>query len=136
MTMTRFLRLIGDRSGGVLVETTLLFPMMLVLSFGLVEFGMAWNQWNTAEKATQVGARWAATRGPVIVGLEDCGVATSATAGTDCVDVPGSDSWTVTCNAGSPGGACDAAALTALTAEMQAVFPRIEAANVEVEFSG
>jgi hypothetical protein len=125
-----------NESGAVMIEYTLVFTMLLVMTFGLIEFGLAFHQYNAAETATSVGARYVATRGPVVTGISDCGVTTSATAGTNCASVPGSDSWTITCNAGAPSGACQANVLNALVTRMQQFAPQIEAQNVQVVLRG
>lgn len=128
--MARFRR---NQSGATLVEYTLVFALLMVMSFGLVEFGIVLHQYNAAETATGVGARFIATRGPVVTGMSDCGVTTNASAGTNCRDVAGASSWApITCNAGAPSGSCDGATLTALVARMQQFAPNIEAQNVQV----
>lgn len=125
-----------DESGATLVEYTLVFMLLMLLTFGLIEFGIVLFQYNSAEMATAVGARFVATRGPVVTGIEDCGVTTSAAAGTLCSDVAGSDGWTITCNADAPSGGCQADALTALVTEMQRFAPNVQAQNVQVELRG
>lgn len=125
-----------NESGAVLIEYTLVFTMLMVLTFGLIEFGVALHQYNAAETATGVGARYIATRGPVVTGISDCGVTTSATAGTSCAAVSGSATWTITCNAGSPSGACQSTVLNALVARMQQFAPEIQAQNVQVVLRG
>jgi Flp pilus assembly pilin Flp len=134
--MTRLLRFRQNESGATLVEYTLVFMLLMLLTFGLIEFGVVLYQYNAAETATAVGARFAATRGPIVTGVSDCGVTTNATAGTFCSAVGGSDSWTITCNAAAPAGGCQGAALSALVAEMQSFDPDIEAQNVQVVFRG
>jgi Flp pilus assembly protein TadG len=131
-----FTRFSNDTSGGVLVEFTLVFVMLMVLTFGLIEFGIVLYQYNAAEKATAVGARFAATRGPVVTGISDCGVATTAAAGTPCSSVSGSAGWSITCNAASPAAGCDADTLNEMVAAMQAFASNIEAQNVQVELRG
>ena len=123
-------------SGAVLVEHTLVFVLLMLLTFGLIEFGIVLYQYNAAETATAVGVRYVATRGPVVTGLPDCGVATTATAGTMCASVSGASTWTVTCNAAAPSGGCQGAVLNALVAEMQRFDPSIEAQNVQVVLRG
>lgn len=125
-----------NRAGTVLIEHTLVFMLMMVLTFGLIEFGLVLYQYNAAETATSMGARYVATRGPVVANLNDCGVTTSAGAGTRCSDVSGSTNWTVTCNAASPGADCQASVLNALVAEMQRFAPNVEAQNVQVVLRG
>lgn len=127
---------LGDRSGATLVEYTLIFALLMVLTFGLIEFGVALYQYNAAEKATAIGARYVATRGPVFTGLPDCGVATTAAPGTTCDNVAGSSGWTRTCNASAPAAGCQAAVLNALVARMQQFAPEVGAQNVQVVLRG
>lgn len=132
--MKRLRRLLSDDCGAALVEATLIFPMLLILTFGLVEFGNALWQWNSAEKATAMAARYLATRGPLLAGVPDCFVSTSMTAGTSCSQVPGSTGWTATCTVS--GGPCNGAVLNAAVDLMQTVAPFVEDENVEVELNG
>lgn len=125
-----------SESGATLIEYTLVFSMLMVLTFGLIEFGLALYQYNAAEKATALGSRFIATRGPVYVGLPDCGVSTSQTAGTLCSNVAGSSGWSVTCNAGSPGSGCQSGVLNELVTRMQEFAPEIQAQNVQVVLRG
>ena len=48
-----------------MVEYSLIVSLLLVLTFGLVEFSLALFQWNSATKAVQAGARLAAVSAPV-----------------------------------------------------------------------
>lgn len=134
--MRRFRSFRRNESGATLVEHTLVFALLMVMTFGLIEFGVVLYQYNAAETATSVGARYAATRGPFVSGLSDCGVNTNASAGTWCSTVAGSNTWSVTCNAGAPAGSCQTAPLTALVTEMQRFAPNIEAQNVQVIVRG
>ena len=93
-------------------------------------------QFNAAQKATQIGAQFASTRDPVVTGLSDCGVNTNATAGTDCKDVAGSSTWSVTCNGGAGGDNCNATTMNEIFTKMQAIYPQVKLSNLRVEFSG
>ncbi|MBX9746715.1 MAG: pilus assembly protein [Hyphomonadaceae bacterium] len=134
--MKRLARFRKCDSGAVLIEQTLVFAMLMVLTFGLIEFGLVLYQYNAAETATSVGARFVATRGPIVTGVSDCGVSTSANAGTRCSTVSGSSGWSIVCNASAPAAGCQAEALNQLVAEMQRFAPNIEAQNVQVELRG
>lgn len=135
--MRKLRRLPADDSAATLVETTLVFPLVLILTFGLLEFGHALWQWNAAEKATSVAARYIATRGPLLTGIPDCFVTppATATAGTSCSEVPGAEAWSSSCDAGG-GGDCDADVMAAALAEAQAFAPFIEAANFHIDLRG
>jgi Flp pilus assembly pilin Flp len=133
--MRPFTRFRRNESGATLVEATLVFAMMMIMTFGLIEFGLVLYQYNAAEKATAIGARYIATRGPVVTGMPDCGPGVSVSgmnAGATCP----STSWESTCNASAPAAGCDAAVLTALVAEMQRFAPDVEAQNVQVVLRG
>ena len=124
-----------NRSGAVLVEYTLVFAMMMILTFGLIEFGIVLYQYNAAEKATAVGARFIATRGPVVIGLPDCGPGVNVSgmnAGATCP----ATAWETVCNAGAPSGGCQATVLNALVTEMRTFAPNLEAQNVQVVLRG
>ena len=54
-----------DRNGGVLVEATVLIPIIFVFVLGSVDFLFAFFQWNMANKAVELGARRAAVSDPV-----------------------------------------------------------------------
>lgn len=133
--MRSFVRFRRNESGAALVESTLVFAMMMILTFGLIEFGIVLFQYNMAETATAVGARYVATRGPVVSGLPDCGPGVNVNgmnAGATCP----STNWEMVCNASAPSGGCQAATLTALVTEMQRFAPNIEAQNVQVVLRG
>jgi Flp pilus assembly protein TadG len=137
-------RFFADENGATMVEFTLIFVLMMLLTFGLVEFGLAFYQYNAAEKATAIGARYISTRGPVLTGLGDCGPTSgtgqvntgSVNAGVYCSTVAGSSGWSRTCNATSPAAGCQAAVLTALVTRMRQFDPNIEAQNVQVVLRG
>src|SRR5262249_50349291 len=88
-----------DQNGGVLVEVTVMFPIIFMFVLGAIDFLFAFYEWNAAAKAVQVGARIAAVSTPVVNGLKS--VDTTASVGNFG---PGS-SFTVTCN-GASGGTC------------------------------
>jgi len=144
--MRRLRKLLRDTRGATLVETTIVFPLVLILTFGLVEFGNAFWRFHTAEKATAAGARWLATqhgvRGAAALTNElytttvpDCFVNSTAAPGTACSQVAGATSWSQTCT-GAGGGGCDAAVMAALLAQMRQYAPFIAAANVSVQIRG
>ncbi|WP_309089124.1 pilus assembly protein [Phenylobacterium sp.] len=133
--MGKLRRLLRDDTAATLVESTLVFPLVLVLTFGLLEFGNALWRWNAAEKATAIAARYIATRGPLLTGVPDCFVPTSATAGTSCSEVAGATSWSTSCGAGG-GGDCEGDVVAAALARAQAFAPFIEANNFRVDVRG
>lgn len=135
--MKKWLSRFFDRDeGSVLVEYALVAPLLFMLTFGIAEFSLIFWQWNAAEKATHLGVRLAATRGPILVGVPDCGVVTTIRAGTNCRSIAGSDTWQVTCDGAVANASCDAAGMAEVVAQMQAIFPRIQIENVSIEFRG
>jgi uncharacterized protein (UPF0333 family) len=47
-------------SGQVLVEFALILPVFILLVVGVIDFGFAFNTWNSAQNAAREGARFAA----------------------------------------------------------------------------
>lgn len=54
-----------DEHGATMIEFTLVSLLFFMLTFGMVEFGYMFWQYNSASKAVQVGARLAAVSDPV-----------------------------------------------------------------------
>ena len=63
--------LASDRSGSVAVEYAIIIGLLMVLTISIVEFSLALWQWNTAEKATELGVRYAVQSDPVALGLAE-----------------------------------------------------------------
>ncbi len=64
-------RLSRDEAGAVLVEVSILLPVIIMVLLGSIDFLYAFYQWNAAAKAVEVGARIAAVSDPVAGGLND-----------------------------------------------------------------
>lgn len=127
-------RFVKDERGAVLIEFSVVMVIMLLITFSIVEFALVFNKFNSAQKATQAAARVAATR-LVLEGIDDCGTATNQSAGTDCADVPGSTSWSVTCSGGSISG-CNSDGFDEVVAAAQRFYPEVTAEDIELVFSG
>lgn len=138
--MHRLRVLLRDEMGATLVETAIVFPMVLLLTFGLLEFGYVFWQYHTAEKATAIATRYVATRGPLLAqltdGSHDCFVANpSAVApGTPCSDAAIPAASSITCT-GAGGGGCDSTVFAAMVTQMQQIAPFITSANVQVNLA-
>jgi hypothetical protein len=52
-----------NQDGAVLVEFALVLPLLLLLLFGMVDFGRAFNYWLDENHLANVAARWAAVNG-------------------------------------------------------------------------
>jgi len=137
--MSHFSQFLKDRRGATIVEFTLIAPMLLLLTFAIAEFGLFFWQFNSAEKATQLGARSAATSSLVTTWVSDCGTASTSSVpiGTECRDIVGyNHAWTYTCDGASLAVNCDSVAMARIVAQMRTFFPRLLMENVIVEFSG
>jgi Flp pilus assembly protein TadG len=53
------LRQSSDERGAVLVEFALVLPLLLILVFGMLEFGKAFNYWIDTTHLANEAARWA-----------------------------------------------------------------------------
>jgi|SRR5579884_785143 len=58
-----------DERGSVLVEATIMLPILIIFVMGAIEFLWLFYDWNAATKAAQIGARLAAVSNPVAQGL-------------------------------------------------------------------
>ncbi len=139
-------RLAQDQRGAAAVEVAIVFGVLLVLTVALFEFALALWQWNGAEKATQLGVRYAVESDPVATAL------TSYRGISDGNFEPGTSlvtskvaAFTVRCTSSGctcPGGCSafggnpgwDAVAFDAIVDKMRGIFPRIQPANVVVEY--
>lgn len=124
---------IQDNEGATLVEFSIVSVLLFLITFSFVEFGYVFYQFNNAQKATQLGARVAATRA-MISGVEDCWVSTSLPAGTDCASVDNSGAPSIVCS-GSSSGSCDAASVAIIVQEMKKAYPSLDAANIQITLS-
>ncbi len=146
-----------DQSGSTMIEFTIVMLLFLLVTFGLVEFGHMFWQYNSATKAAQLGARLAAVSNPVwseLVNLEDTGTPGAAWetaytvtcdgAGEDCTSLGAGeyDAEAMDClvfgrSAGSPpcDTECDPAGVDAYEAGMCDRFGRIQPDNVVVTYS-
>jgi Flp pilus assembly pilin Flp len=143
-----FARLVRNEQGATIVEFSLVFVLLMLLTWGIVEFGYLWWQWNSAEKATQMGVRKAVVTSPVATEImtASCGPA-GTPPGTSCGGLAGFGTAVCTGSAGG-GGTCtggytfntttNAAGQTpfdAILIMMQGVFPLIQRENVSVTYT-
>ena len=134
--------------GATLIEFSLILPLLLMITFGTAEFGYVLYQFNSAQKATQAGARVASSR-TVLTNVLECFVENNGggngnntdpePAGTNCASVTGALDWNgVTCvhpddNTGNTTN-CDDFGIRAVYTEMQAFYPNLTTTGYEVEF--
>ena len=132
-----------DRRGASAAEFALVLPLLLLLLFGLIDAGRFIWEYNRAEKATQMGARYAVVTDPIAPGLASFSFAVdgSVIAGDP---IPTSEFDYAQCDETScatcvGGNVCssigyDAAAFANLVTRMDAMYPPIGPGNVEVEY--
>jgi len=64
-------RLLTSERAASAAEFALVLPLLLLLLFGIIDAGRFMWEWNRAEKATQMGARYAVVADPVLNGLDN-----------------------------------------------------------------
>lgn len=126
---------VREEKAATLVEFTLLAPLLFLITFGIAEFGWVFYQYQSLNAATAAAARMAATRGPVITGIPDCGVGVASTAGAYCSTAAGSKTWApVTCTGAAPGGNCNTVLMDRIVTEMRIFYPNMQRANLNITF--
>jgi Flp pilus assembly protein TadG len=142
--MSRVRLIFSDRRGASAAEFALVLPLFLLFLLGIIDAGRFMWEYNKAEKATQMGTRFAVVTEMVPSGLE-----THSFAMDEAVPVlagnavPTSYFGSATCNTTSctctGGTVCgsigyDAAAFDAIVARMAAFYPPITDQNVTIEY--
>jgi Flp pilus assembly protein TadG len=141
--MIRLHELCHNTRAASAAEFALVLPVLLLLLFGIIDGGRLMWEFNRAEKATQMGARYAVVTDPVLgSGFSDYSFAVSD-AVTQGTAVPTANFDTATCTEGScscvGGAVCDSVAydgtaFQAIVDRMATMYPQITAANVEVQY--
>jgi Flp pilus assembly protein TadG len=138
--VTRFLaRFCRDEGGGPAAEFALVVPILLLFLLGIIDVGRLMWTWNQAEKATQMGVRFAVATDPVASGIKTYSYAVDG--GIPQGDPILSDDFsTITCNSSActpcPAycGSRDATAFGALVARMALFKADITGANVTITY--
>lgn len=139
--MNNVRRYLRETRAATLVEFSFLAPLLFLLTLGTVELGYFYYQYQALDAATRMGARIAATRGPVITGMPDCGVAVTTSPGNYCNQAGVATQWSATCTgttlttSGAVATGCDAAIMGRILQEMQLVYPPLVLNNVMITFS-
>ena len=139
-SLSRFLR---ETRASTLVEFAFIAPLLFLITFGVAELGFFYFQYQALDAATRMGARIAATRGPAITGIPDCGVTVTTSPGNYCSASGAGTQWSATCtgttlttSGGGVAAGCDSALLGRILQEMQKVYPSLVQNNIVVTFSG
>ena len=148
--MTGFIQRFRSDQSGMAAEFALVLPLFLVLLLGTIDIGFYAFRFNSAEKATQIGARWAAVTNPVAQELATESYVNSVIDGQDVGQgdrIPRAD-FSIICSADEntcdcTGADCmrasytkDDAAFTLLSTRMQQILPAIADENIQIEYAG
>jgi Flp pilus assembly protein TadG len=136
-----------DRTGSMLVEYTVVFPLFIAVTLGTVDVAYMLFEWALATKAAYVGARTAVVSNPVaqnITNNADLYTTTPQNPGFLCFDpatglqngnCPSTGTVVCTSSACSPTTfGFDSTAFTGVFNPMQRVFPRLQTANVTITY--
>ena len=141
--MRRLNSLLSDRAAASAAEFALVLPLLVLFLLAIIDAGRFMWEYNRAEKATQMGARYAVATDIVADGLVDYSFAISdgILAGEP---VPAANFTQATCNDtdcddcdGGPvcgGIGYNATAFGDIVAWMNNFYPRIGTANVVIEY--
>lgn len=144
--MNRIRAFIKDQSGGPAAEFALVLPVAILFFFGIIDVGRFMWEYNQAEKATQMGARFAAVTDFVPTGM---GTYSFVGVGglTQGDPVPASAYGTMTCSKPSAaavactcsgtcnwGTAADSAPFQAVVTRMNFFLPAIGTNNVLISY--
>jgi hypothetical protein len=139
--------LLRDQRGAAGAEFALVVPLLLIFIFSIIDGGRFLWEVNQAEKATQAGVRLAAVTDIIpggFVGYSYVGQTVDGVTLTQGDRIPatalGSASCTrtaCTCSGNCPPvGTINSIAFDRIVTRMRAMYPRIAANNVLVEYSG
>jgi len=147
-------RLLRDRSGASAAEFGMVLPLLIVLLLGIIDAGRFIWEYNRAEKATQAGARVAVVTQIIPQGVADFKYVGQTVGGVAYLQgdpLAASALGEITCQrtSGSLGCTCDSAngycpslgttntaGFNAIVGRMQAMYPRVTADRVVVEYRG
>jgi hypothetical protein len=135
-------RLCLDRTGSSAVEFAAVLPLLLVLLLGIIDTGRFLWTYNRAEKATQMGARFAVVTNYISPALNSSYVGVDGLTQGD--PIPASEFGKITCTSSGCScsttpcptlGTADTTAFDALVARVHAYMPEVTADNVTLEYS-
>ena len=137
------MRDLARHSGGAsAAEFALVLPLLLILLFGIIDAGRWIWTYNRAEKATQMGARFAVVADPVAPGVASSYLGVGGLTQGDLI--PASAFGKITCT--SSGCSCtttpcpaigtvDPQTFTNIVDWMRIFMPEVQASNVVIEYS-
>jgi len=136
-----------DDERGLAAEFALVVPLLLLFVLGTIDVGLYAYRINQAEKATQIGARWATVTDPL---AEEILTTTYTNVTVDGVQIiqgeriPAGALGLLTCTntsctcttAPCPGTTFDSGAFKLLSDRMKRILPAIKDDNIVVEYRG
>jgi Flp pilus assembly protein TadG len=142
-------RLIRSDTGSTAAEFGMVLPLLIMFLLGTIDVGRFLWTCNRAEKAVQMGTRYAVATDMIPAGLASYNFATpgtgsvlqgnpvpaSAFGGATCQSVSGTVTCTCYTGATCPAlGTANTAAFNNVVARMQAFYPSLSASNVEITY--
>lgn len=134
--MRYWLHLLRDARGTTTVEFAVIAPLFFVLLLVFIELSLGFYWWKSAQKAAQIGARWAIVHDVTATGTPDTNIrAENGVFGLPCHLEPSPcASWPQTTYVCDGGTGCEAAAFDTLVTRMRTLFPAFQAENVRVAY--
>ena len=133
--MKTFLRFMRHCGGASAAEFALVLPLLILFLFGTIDAGRLMWTWNRAEKATQMGVRYAIVTDMVPADLATRNFATSnGVPGGDPVPTSQFSSTTCDTTTCTGGWGYDSAAFDAVVDRMHAIMPEIADTNVIIDY--
>ena len=148
--MKRVAAFMRDQGGGPAAEFALVLPIALLFLFGIIDAGRFMWEYNQAEKATQMGARFAAVTEMVpstlattsfVAGTVTQGdpIPTTSFSGTRCKSGSCNTNPTTACPSGNPAATTNwgyaSTAFTNIVTRMKAIKSDVTAANVVIDYA-
>lgn len=140
--MRTMLHLLRSERAAAAAEFALVLPLLLLLLFGVIDAGRFLWEFNKAEKATQMGVRYAVVTDPVAQGLSTYsfsisdGIIQGSPVPIANFDNATCDSSTCSCTGGNICGTItrNAAAYNNIRVRMAAIYPPIANSNVRITY--
>jgi len=134
-----------DNKGGTAAEFGLVLPLLVLLFLGVIDVGRLLYTWNEAEKATQIGARFAVVTAPVAGDLATHNftydglapgsvVPTTVFSHLECVSGKCQSCSGSACGNFSNGYGYNPTSFANLVFRMSAIFPAVKAANLQIDY--
>lgn len=149
--MTARRAFVRDERGAGAAEFALILPVFLLFLLGIIDVGRYMWAVNEAEKATQIGARWAVATDLIPYGLTDYSFVIDGGI-TQGLPVPSTSFSGIHCEGSGNDVACNCingtcppnfdptpgdlgqAAFDMLVARMRSIYPRLSADDVQVDY--